>query len=129
MSNGNTLHEDVLETLPEDVGQGTQPRMIEEAGRVKRGLRNLKGLLRREVSACIDKMLYFKTKYKDDSKIGYANEILTTYKQIKIRYTNIENKIFDLRMLYCENWEDDEEELDLVLDGLTQELVAYEQKF
>ena len=31
-------------------------------------------------------------------------------------------------MLYCENWEDDEEELDLVLDGLTQELIAYEQK-
>ena len=56
-----------METLPEDASQGSQPRMIEEAGRVKRRLRNLKGLLTREVSACIDKMVYFKTKYTDDS--------------------------------------------------------------
>ena len=58
MSNGNTLQDNVMETLPEDVGQGTQPRMIEEAGRVKRRLRNLKGLLTREVSACSDKILF-----------------------------------------------------------------------
>ena len=85
----------------------------------------MKVLLTREVSEYKDKMLYFKTQVV---MIEDANEILTTYKQIKIRYTNIENKIFDLRMLYCEDWEDNEEVLDLVLDGLTQELIAYEQK-
>ena len=99
--------------------------MKEEVCRVEQKLRNSKVLLMREVSEYIDKMLYFKTQAV---MIEDANEILTTYKQIKIRYTNIENKIFDLKMLYCENWEDDEEELDLVLDGLTQELIAYEQK-
>ena len=96
-----------METLPEDASQGSQPRMIEEAGRVKRRLRNLKGLLTREVSACIDKMLYFKTKYKDDSivtnvQVDYANQILTTYSRAKIRYTNLENNIENLKMLYCE---------------------------
>ena len=84
-----------METLPEDASQGSQPRMIEEAGRVKWSLRNLKGLLTREFSSCIDKMVYFKTKYTDDSivtniQIDYANEILTTYSQAQIRYTNLE---------------------------------------
>ena len=79
-----------METLPEDASQGSQPRMIEEAGRVKRRLRNLKGLLTREVSACIDKMVYFKTKYPDDSivtniQIVYAKEILDTYSRAQIR--------------------------------------------
>ena len=74
-----------METLPEDASQGSQPRMIEEAGRVKQRLRNLKGLLTREVSACIDKMVYFKTNHPDDSivttvQIEYAKDILETYK-------------------------------------------------
>ena len=45
-----------METLPEDASQGSQPRMKEEAGRVKRRLRNLKGLLTKEVTAGIDKL-------------------------------------------------------------------------
>ena len=133
MSNGNTLRDNVMETLPEDVSQGSQPRMIEEAGRVKWRLRNLKGLLTREVSACIDKMVYFKTKYTDDSivtniQIDYANEILTTYSRAQIRYTNLENNVENLQMLYCDTWDDDDEELDIALEGLTQELISYEQK-
>ena len=134
MSNGNTLQDEVMETLPEDVGRGTQPRMQEEAGRVKKRLRGLKGLLTKDVSSCIEKMLYFKTKYKDDLivtnvQIDYANEILTTYSRAKIRYTNLENNIENLKMLYCETWGDDEDELDIALEGLTKELTLYEQKF
>ena len=100
-----------METLPEDASQGSQPRMIEEAGRVKRRLRNLKGLLTREVSACIDKMVYFKTKYPDDSivtniQIDYGKEILETYSRAQIRYTNLKKDIENLKMLYCDTWED-----------------------
>ena len=85
MSKGNTLQK-VMETLTEGSGRGTMPKMKEEVCRVEQKLRNLKGLLTREVSACIDKMLYFKTKYKDDLivtnvQIDYANEILTTYRR------------------------------------------------
>ena len=94
----------------------------------------MKGLLTKEVSSYIDKILYFKTKYKDDSivtniKIDYANEILTTYSRAQIRDTNLENNVENLKMLYCDTWEDGDEELDIALEGLTQELIPYEQKF
>ena len=75
-------------------GRGIQVVMKKEVCRVEKKLRKLKVLLTREVSEYIDKMLYFKTQAM---MIEDANEILTTYKQIKIRYTNIENKIFDLK--------------------------------
>ena len=52
-------------------------------------------------------------------QIDYANEILTTYSRAKIRYTNLENNIENLKMLYCETWGDDEDELDIALEGLT----------
>ena len=120
-----------METLPEDASQGSQPRMIEEAGRVKR--RNLKGLLTREVSAFIDKMVYFKTKYPDDSivtniQIDYAKEILETYSQAQIRYTNLEKDVENLKMLLCDTWEDGDDELNIALEGLTQELISYKKK-
>ena len=57
VSNGNTME------FSEDNSQGmTQPRMKEEAGRLQRRLRNLKGLLTKEITACIDKIWHFKTK-------------------------------------------------------------------
>ena len=98
-----------METFPEDNSQGSQPRMKEEAGRVKRRLRNLKGLLTREVSACIDKIGFFKNKYPDDStvttvQIDYAKDILETYNRCQIRFTNLEKALEDLKMLLCDTW-------------------------
>ena len=94
----------------------------------------MKGLLTREVSACIDKMVYFKTKYPDDSivtniQIDYAKEILETYSRAQIRYTNLKKDVENLKMLLCDTWEDGDDELDIALEGLTQELIPYEQKF
>ena len=133
MSNGNTLQE-VMETSPEDIGRGTQAMMQEEAGRVKKRLKGLKSAVTTDVSSCIKKLLYFETKYSDDLmvtnvQIDHANEILTTYSRAKIRYTNLENNIENLKMLHCETWGDNEDELDIVLEKLTKELSLYEQKF
>ena len=80
-SNGNTMefseHED---------SQGlSQPRAREETGRLQRSLRNLKGLLTREVNQCKDKIAHFKLKYAEDyttvtvAKIGYAQSIIDNY--------------------------------------------------
>ena len=60
LTNGNTME------FSEDSSQGlTQPRLKEEAGRLQRSLRNLKGLLTREINACNDKIGHF---YVRDSK-------------------------------------------------------------
>ena len=62
VSNGNTCE------FSEDNSQGnSQPRKKEEAGRLQRRLRGLKGLLTRDVTSCIDKIKHFKSKYPDNS--------------------------------------------------------------
>ena len=124
-----------METFSEDNSQGSQPRMKEEACRVKRRLRNLKGLLTKEVTACIDKIWFFKTKYPDDSteittvQIDYAKDILETYGRCQIRFTNLEKALEDLKMLLCDTWEEEDDEQETALDKLTQDLVVYETKF
>ena len=91
VSNGNTME------FSEDNSQGmTQPRMKEEAGRLQRRLRNLKGLLTKDVTACIDKIGHFKTKYPDNSteittvQIDYAKNIIENHGRCQIRFTNLE---------------------------------------
>ena len=76
VSNGNTCE------FTEEGSQGTsQPRMKEEAGRLQRRLRNLKGLLTKDGTACVDKIRHFKTKYPDNGteittvQIDYAKDI------------------------------------------------------
>ena len=60
-TNGNTME------FSEDNSQGlTQPRLREEAGQLQRSLRNLKGLLTREVNACNDKISHFKLRFVDN---------------------------------------------------------------
>ena len=55
-TNGNTM-----EFPEQEDSQGfSQPRAREEAGRLQRSLRNLKGLLTREVNQCNDKIAHFK---------------------------------------------------------------------
>ena len=80
----------------EDNSQGmTQPRMKEEARRLQRRLRNLKGLLTKEITACIDKIGHFKTKYPDNSteittvQIDYAKNIIENHGRCQIRFTNL----------------------------------------
>ena len=130
VSNGNTME------FSEDNSQGmTQPRMKEEAGRLQRRLRNLKGLLTKDVTACIDKIRHFKTKYPDNSteittvQIDYAKDILETYGRCQIRFNNVEKVLKDLKMLLCDTWEGEDDELETALDKLTQDLVIYETKY
>ena len=75
LTNGNTME------FSEDNSQGlTQPRMKEEAGRLQRSLRNLKGLLTREIKACIERLEHFSQRYPDNStevttvQIDYAKK-------------------------------------------------------
>ena len=55
VSNGNTCE------FTEESSQGTsQPRMKEEAGRLQRRLRNLKGLLTKDATSTVDKIRHLK---------------------------------------------------------------------
>ena len=125
-----------METFSEDNSQGmTQPRMKEEAGRLQRRLRNLKGLLTKDVTACIDKIRHFKTKYPDKSteittvEIDYAKDILETYNRCQIRFTNLEKALQQLQEVHCETWEREDDDLDEALDKLNQDQISYENKF
>ena len=109
VSNENTCE------FSEDNSQGnSQPRMKEEAGRLQRRLRNLKGLLTKDVTGCIDKIKHFKTKYPDDStetttvQIDYVKDILASLERCQDRYTNLERALEDLKMLLCDTWEDED---------------------
>ena len=79
-SNGNTCE------FPEDISQGnSQPRKKEQAGRLQRRLRGLKGLLTKDVTGCIDKIKHFKSKYPDEAsettsiQIDYVRDILASH--------------------------------------------------
>ena len=130
VSNGNTCE------FTEESSQGpSQPRMKEEAGRLQRRLRNLKGLLTKDVTACIDKIRHFKTKYPDNSteittvQIDYAKDISDNLMRCQTRFTNLEKALEDLKMLLCDTWEGEDDDLDTALEKLTQDLVIYETKY
>ena len=127
LTNGNTME------FSEDSSQGlTQPRLKEEAGRLQRSLRNLKGLLTQEINASNDKIGHFKLRYSDDSteittvQIGYAQNIIDNHTRCQIRFVNLEKALEKLRQIQCDIWEGDDEELDAVVDKLNQDLVSYE---
>ena len=126
-TNGNTME------FSEDNSQGlTQPRLREEAGRLQRSLRNLKGLLTREVNACNDKINHFKLRFSDDFTtitVGYAQNILDNHTRCQIQFLNLEKALEKLRQLECDTWEGTDEELDAVLEKLNQDLVSYENQF
>ena len=102
---------------------------------MQRSLRNLKGLLTREINACNDKIGHFKLRFSDDSttitlvKIGYAQNIIDNHTRCQIRFVNFEKALEKLRQLQCDTWEGDDEELDAVLEKLNQDLVSYEHQF
>ena len=109
--------------------------MKEEAGRLQRRLRNLKGLLTKDVTACIDKIRHFKTKFLDNSteittvQIEYAKDILETRGRCQIRLTNLEKALQQLQEVHCETWEGEDDDLDEALDKLNQDQISYENKF
>ena len=129
-SGGNTL-----ETFSEDNSQDIQPRMKEEAGRLQRRLRNLKGLLTKDVTSTVDKIRHFKNKYPDNGtevtsvQIDYAKDISDNLMRCQTRFTNLEKALEDLKMLLCDRWEGEDDELETALDKLTQALVIYETKY
>ena len=125
-----------MEFLEQEDSQGlSQPRAREEAGRLQRSLRNLKGLLTREVNNCNDKINHFKLRFSDDYttvtvvKIGYAQNILDNHNRCQIRFLNLERALEKLRQLECDTWEGKDEELDAVLEKLNQDLISYENQF
>ena len=130
-SNGNTCE------FPEDISQGnSQPRKKEQAGRLQRRLRGLKGLLTKDVTGCIDKIKHFKSKYPDEAsettsiQIDYIRDILASLERCHDRYTNLEKALEELKMLLCDTWEEeDDDELEKALDKLTQDHALYEAKY
>ena len=115
--------------------QGTsQPKMKEEAGRLQRKIRKLKKLLTKEITACIDKIGHFKTKYPDNFsettvQIDYAESILCSVDRCRLGFTNLEKALEDLKMLLWDMWEGEDDKLETAQDKLTQDLVIYETKY
>ena len=100
-SNGNTM-----EFSESGDSQGfSQTRAREEAGRLQKSLRNLKGMLTKEVKQCNDKIAHFKSKFSEDYttitvvKTGYAQSIIDSHNRCKARYLNLERAMEKLRDL------------------------------
>ena len=130
VSNGNTME------IPSDNGQGNQPRKKEEAGRLQRRVRALKGSLTRDVNSCIDRIKHFKTKYPTDDameissmKIDYAKDILASLDRAHDRYTKLERALEELGLLVSDTWEEEEDELEEALEKLALDHVPYETKY
>ena len=130
-TNGNTM-----EFSEQGDSQGfSQPRAREEAGRLQRSLRNLKGLLTREVNQCNDKIAHFKLKFAEDYttvtvvKIGYAQSIIDNHNRCSTRFLNLERALEKLRELECNTWVGSDEELDNVLEKLNQDSISCEKQY
>ena len=105
-TNGNTM-----EFSEQGDSQGlSQPRAREETGMLQRSLRNLKGLLTREVNQCKDKIAHFRLKYAKDyttvtvDKIGYAQSIIDNYNRCSTHFLNLEMALEKLGELECNTW-------------------------
>ena len=122
--NGNTIE---FSDAGDSQGGLSQPRAREESGRLQRSLRNLKGLLTREVNQCKDKIAHFKLKYAEDyitvtaAKLGYAHSIIDNFNRCSTRFLNLEGALEKLRDLECTTWLGTEEDLDSVLEKQTQD--------
>ena len=128
--NGNTIEF----SEPGDSQGLSQPRAREETGRLQRSLRNLKGLLTREVNQCKDKIAHFKLKYAEDyitvttAKLGYAQSIIDNFNRCSTRFLNLEGALEKLRDLECTTWVGSNDDLDSVLEKLTQDSISYEKQ-
>ena len=126
--NGNTIE---FSDAGDSQGGLSQPRLREETGRLQRSLRNLKGLLTRDVNQCKDKVAHFKLKYVEDyitvtnAKLLYAQNIIDNFNQVSTRFINLEGALDKLRDLECATWIGTDEDLDGVLNKLTQDSITY----
>ena len=95
----------------------------------------MKGFLTREVNQCNDKIAHFKLKYADDFttvtvvKIGYAQSINDNHNRCSTRFLNLERALEKLRELECNTWVGSDEELDNVLEKLTQDSISCEKQY
>ena len=126
--NGNTIE---FSEAGDSQGGSSQPRLREETGRLQRSLRNLKGLLTRDVNQCKDKIAHFKLKYVEDyitvtnAKLLYAQNIIDNFNRVSTRFINLEGALDKLRDLECATWIGTDEDLDGVLNKLTQDSITY----
>ena len=129
--NGNTIE---FSEAGDSQGGLSQPRAREESGRLQRSLRNLKGLLTREVNQCKDKIAHFKLKYVEDyitvtsAKLVHAQSIIDKCNRCSTRFLNLEGALEKLRDLECTTWLGTDEDLDSVLEKLTQDSILHEKQ-
>ena len=130
-SNGNTMEF----SKSGDSQEFSQTRAREEAGRLQKSLRNLKGMLTKEVNQCNDKIAHFKSKFSEDYttitvvKTGYAQSIIDSHNRCKARHLNLERALEKLRDLECNTWEGSDDELDTLIEKLNQDSITYEKQF
>ena len=131
LSNGNTMEF----PEPEDSQVFSQTRAREKAGRLQKSLRNLKGMLTKEVNQCNDKITHFKSKFAEDYttisvvKTNYAQSIIDSHNRCKARYLNLEKALEELRELECNTWQGSDDELDVLIEKLNTDPVTCEKQF
>ena len=112
-------------------GAHQQPSTRAETGRLHRSLQNLKSLITRDVNQCKEKIAHFKLKYVGDyiivtnAKLLYAQNIIDNFNRVSTRFLNLEVALDKLRDLECATWLGTDEELDGLLNKLTQDSILY----
>ena len=95
---------------PTDSQGLSQPGARGETRLLQRSIRNLKGLLTREVNQCKDKIAHFKLKYVEDyitvtnAKLVYAQSIIDNFNRCSTRFLNLEGALEKLRDLDSATW-------------------------
>ena len=86
LSNGNMME------FPEpgDSQGFSQTRAREEAGRLQKSIRNLKGMLTKEVNQCNDKIAHFKSKFAEDYTT--ITVVKTNYAQSTMQSTLLKSR-------------------------------------
>ena len=120
---------------PRDNQGLSQPGARGETGLLQRSIRNLKGLHNREVNRCEDGISHFRLKYAEDyitatiAKLEYAHNILDNFSRCSTRFLNLEGALERLRDLEHTTWVGIGEDLDNVLERLTQDSISYEEQY
>ena len=96
----------MMDSLMACNGRGNHLRKKKEAREIQQRVKVLKGLLKHDVTNCIDKMKQFEAKYSPDDdtsvKIDYvkrAIDILDTLDCAHDRYKNLERDLEGIEML------------------------------
>ena len=111
---------------PRDNQGSSQPGARGETRLLQRNIRNLKGLLNTEMNRCEDGISHFRLQYAEDyitatiAKLEYAHNILDNFSRCSTRFLSLEGALERLRDLECTTWIGTDEDLNKVLEKLTQ---------